>query len=901
MVLSLNEIKSRSISFSKEWEIETSEIAGAKTFWDNFFEVFGITRRRVASFEKPVIKIGNEKGYIDLFWKGNLVVEHKSKGEDLDKAYSQALNYFSGLKDYELPKYVIVSDFSKFRIYDLDDDITTEFELKNLYKNIPLFGFLTGYKKKTYKEEDPVNIKAALMMGQLHDKLFEAGYKGHKLEIFLVRLLFCMFSDDTGIFEKNTFADYLQLRTNEDGSDFGPHLTKIFQVLNTPIENRQTNLDEALKQLPYVNGKLFEEYLDIPDFDGDMRDSLLNCCLFDWSQISPAIFGSLFQSVMDKEKRRNLGAHYTEEKNILKLIKPLFLDDLYKEFNSIDSNKKKLEEFHKKISNIKIFDPACGCGNFLIISYRELRLLELKILKKLIPADVLDINIWLKLDVDSMYGIEFEEFPSRIAEVAMWLIDHQMNMKASEEFGLYYTRLPLKKSPNIIHGNALRINWNNLFNEGEFNYIIGNPPYVGKAFRNREQNGDMELIFQKVNGFGVLDYVASWYIKAAEYIKDKKTKVAFVSTNSITQGEQVGILWKELLDKYKIKINFAHRTFAWSSEAKGKAQVFVVIIGFANFDTREKYIYDYDSPKSEAHQIKVGNINPYLVEGNDVVILKRKSPISNVPNIIFGSMPNDGGNLLLTKKEKDDLIEAESESIRFIRPLIGAKEFINDIERYCLWLTDMKPSDLKKFPAIEERVKRVREYRLKSQRKTTAELAKYPMLFGEIRQPKSDYILIPRVSSENRIYIPIGFFTKNDIANDSCLMIPNASLYHFGILTSIMHMTWVKYVCGRLKSDYRYSNELVYNNFPWPLNPPQKSIEIVIEIVKKILEIRSQFKDCTLADLYNPLSMPSSITKAHKELDNAVDFCFRGQKFNNEKNRIEFLFNLFSEYKKTLF
>lgn len=901
MTLSLNEIKNRAVNFSKDWENETSEKGEAKTFWDDFFKVFGITRRRVATFEKHIKVLGNKQGFIDLFWKGNLVVEHKSKGENLDKAYSQAIDYFSGLKEYELPKYVVVSDFQKFRLYDLEEDRLYEFDLIDLHKNIHLFDFLTGYKKKTFQEEDPVNIKAALLMGQLHDELYEVGYKGHKLEIFLVRLLFCMFADDTGIFEKSILFDYLQQKTSEDGSDLGLHLAKIFEVLNKSPEERQTNLDESLKQFAYVDGKLFEEYIEIPDFDKDMRDVLLKCCSFNWSLISPAIFGSLFQSVMDKEKRRNLGAHYTEEKNIMKLIRSLFLDDLYKELKLVGNNKKKLIDFHKKISSMKILDPACGCGNFLIISYRELRLLEIEVLKKIIKDDVYDIDIWLDLNVDSMFGIELEEFPAKIAEVAMWLIDHQMNMKASEEFGIYYIRLPLKKSANIINSNALKISWDKLLSAGKFDYIIGNPPYVGKAFRNDEQNEDMDFIFNKVKGYGVLDYVSCWYLKAAQYIKDSKTKVAFVSTNSITQGEQVGILWNELLNNYKVKIHFAHRTFSWSSEARGKAQVFVVIIGFANFDIKDKYIFDYATPKSEAQQIKVNNISPYLVEGKDIVILKRKKPICDVPEIVFGSMPNDDGNLLLSKEEKEQFLISDPETNKFIKPLVSAKEFLNDTERYCLWLTEIQPSELKKYPEIEERIKKVKAYRIKSNRETTRELANYPTLFGEIRQPQIDYIVIPRVSSENRTYIPIGFFTKNEIASDSCLMIPGATLYHFGILTSIMHMTWVKYVCGRLKSDFRYSNELVYNNFPWPLNPSNKDKLNLIEKAQKILKTREIYKNSSLSDLYNPLRMPPLLTKAHKELDDLVDLFYRKQKFNNDKSRMEFLLDLFQIYTKTLF
>lgn len=717
MALSWNEIKKRSIEFSKEWENETSENAEAKSFWDGFFNVFGISRRRVATFEKPVKLLDEKTGYIDLLWKGVLIVEHKSRGKDLNKAFDQAKNYFPGIKEYELPKYVLVSDFSRFRLYNLETEQNNEFRLEDFHKHIHLFGFIAGYEKKEYKEEDPVNIKAAELMGLLHDQLSDSGYKGHELEVLLVRILFCLFSDDTGIFPKNSFTDYIQHRTREDGSDLGPALAHLFQILNTPENDRQKTLDEELMAFPYVNGKLYAENLRMADFDSDMRESLLKCCYFDWSKISPAIFGSLFQSVMDQEKRRNIGAHYTSEKNILKLIKPLFLDNLRAEFEKVKNSGRKLTEFHEKISAMRFLDPACGCGNFLVITYREMRKLEIDILKALNEHEhrILDISLLSKIDVDSMFGIEIEEFPARIAEVAMWLIDHQMNILMSEEFGQYYIRLPLKKSAKITLGNSLRLNWKDIIDPRKLSYIMGNPPFVGKQHRNEEQNTDMELIFGGSKGAGVLDYVTCWYIKAAEYIKDTGIKCAFVSTNSISQGEQTGILWNILFNKYGIKILFAHRTFQWTSEAKGKASVFVVIIGFAkNNVDGEKYIYEYDTPKSDAHVIKESNINPYLVEGNDLIILKRSKPINNVPEISFGNMPNDGGFLLLDDREKTGLIKNEPEAKTVIRPLISAREYLNGEKRWCIWLKDADPAIIRNVKAIKERVEKVKEYRLKA-------------------------------------------------------------------------------------------------------------------------------------------------------------------------------------------
>ena len=492
---------------------------------------------------------GNQ-GFIDLFWKGTLLVEHKSKGRDLDKAFEQATDYFPGLKEHELPKYILVSDFDRIKLFDLDERTEHEFHVSELYKNVKLFGFIAGYQKRAFKEEDPVNIKAAELMGKFHDQLEEFGYEGHHLEVYLVRLLFILFADDTSIFEKDTFKEFLELKTNEYGSDLGALMAQFFQVLNTPKEKRLKNLDDHLNQFPYVNGKLFEEMLPIAAFNSKMRSILLEASGLDWGKISPAIFGSLFQSVMNPEERRNLGAHYTSEKNIFKLIKPLFLDELRAEFNKVKSNSKKLKQFHHKLSTLKFLDPACGSGNFLIITYRELRLLEIDILRAIFKSgeQVLDVSSILWLDVDQFYGIEYDEFASKIAEVAMWLIDHQMNMRVSEEFGQYFVRLPLKKVAKIVHGNSLGIDWGDVIPKNKLSYILGNPPFYGKQYQTQEQRADLKSVFRNIKGAGVLDYIAAWYLIAAKYIAQTKIKVGFVSTNSITQGEQVSVLWNELIN-----------------------------------------------------------------------------------------------------------------------------------------------------------------------------------------------------------------------------------------------------------------------------------------------------------------------------------------------------------------
>ena len=519
MTLSWNEIKDRALKFSQEWAEASNEDADAKPFLVEFFNVFGITSRRVASFEHRVKKLDDSDGYIDLLWKGTVLVEMKSRGKNLDRAYEQARAYLHGLKEHELPKYILVSDFEQFRLYDLEEGKTTAFRLSELVQYVQHFGFLIGYQKKVYKEQDPANIKAAELMGALHDRLEEIGYTGHPLEVYLVRILFCLFAEDTTIFNKQQFQDFIEQRTGEDGSDLAAKLQELFQVLNTPPEKRFRNLDEHLAEFPYVNGKLFEEILPTASFDKQMRQALLNCCYIDWSKISPAIFGSMFQSVMNPKERRNLGAHYTSEANILKLIKPLFLDELWDEFESIKGNRNKLGEFHKKLSTLRFLDPACGCGNFLIITYRELRLLEFEVLKAQNKDGqrYFDIREIVWLDVDQFYGIEYEEFPARIAEVAMWLIDHQMNMLISNEFGQYYLRLPLKKAAQIHHADALETDWETVVPKTELTHIIGNPPFIGSKIMKQEQRDQIVRLFEGSDGSGVLDYVCGWYIKAASY------------------------------------------------------------------------------------------------------------------------------------------------------------------------------------------------------------------------------------------------------------------------------------------------------------------------------------------------------------------------------------------------
>lgn len=953
MPLSLNEIRERARAFAKEWADESSERAEAQSFWNDFFSVFGVNRRRVAVFEQKAARFsGSRHGRIDVFWPGVMLAEHKSEGRDLDAAFEQATDYFAGIQDAELPRFVLVSDFRRLRLHDLETGERSDFALAELHRQIGRFGFISGYQTRTYKEEDPVNVQAAERMGRLHDALKAAGYDGHALELLLVRLLFCLFADDTGIFPRQSFHDLIAQRTSEDGADLGMWVGRAFQVLNTAPEKRQTTLDEQLAELPYVNGRLFEEILPLADFNAQMRALLLDASLLDWSRISPAIFGSMFQSVMDARARRNLGAHYTSEKNILKLIGPLFLDGLKAELDKAGNDARKLAQLHRKLATLTFLDPACGCGNFLVIAYRELRALELEVLKRQFATQqsvLAHVQDHVLVDVDQFHGIEIEEFPAQIAQVAMWLMDHQMNLRVSEQFGENVVRLPLKKSATIVHGNALRIDWNTVVPAERLSYILGNPPFIGHQWRNAEQMADMERIWGNDGRFGRLDYVTAWYRLATDYMRtaldrhsreggslltaerlsnpasfESRIRCAFVSTNSICQGEQVGILWGDLLAR-GVHLHFGHRTFQWTNEARANAAVHCVIVGFGLHDVPEKWVFEYETPKSEALAIRVDNVNPYLVGGPNVLLPSRTKPQPGMPEMYKGSQPTDGGHLILTDEEKRTLLTEEPAAEKFIHRYIGGDELINGGVRWCLWLKNANPSELAALPKVRERVAKVRETRLKSPTKQVREYAEMPALFTQDRQPEGTYVAVPEVSSENRRFIPIAFLDQSTVASNKIQMVVGGTLYHFGVLTSTMHMAWMRAIGGRLKSDYSYS-PAVYNNFPWPELPPsaagaasaptQASVaaeaaptgrraqddarRAAIEAAAQaVLDARAQFPGSTLADLYDPLTMPPALVKAHAALDRAVDAAYlaaekaagrKPPKLDTDAERVAFLF-----------
>lgn len=912
MPLSWNDIRNNAYAFSRDWAAETREHAEAKSFWDEFFLVFGIKRRRVASFEHAVTKLNQHRGNIDLFWPGMLLVEHKSRGQDLARAQNQALDYFAGLPENQLPRYIIVSDFLHFRLEDLDEGTVTEFRLEDLPAHIQVFGFIAGYVAKPVVPQSIVNIKAAERMGVLHDKIKDSNYRGHDLELLLVRLLFCLFAEDTGIFQQGAFREWVENRTAEDGSNLGPLLVQLFEVLDTPPEQRQTTLDELLADLPYVNGQLFSQKIRTPAFNREMRDALLDACALNWHAISPAIFGALFQSIMDATARRNLGAHYTSEENITKLIGPLFLDDLKAEFARVQSNRQKLIEFRNRLATLKFFDPACGCGNFLVVAYRELRKLEIDVIVKLYGARAgtleLDSSHLSLVDVDQFYGIEIEEFPAFIAQVALWLTDHQMNMEVSRKFGPYFARIPLRKSATIRHANALTTDWATVLAPDQCSYLLGNPPFVGAKYMSAQQRQDAQAVFNGIQNGGLLDFVAAWYVKAGRYLEQARAtreaagmtdatptmRCAFVSTNSICQGEQVGILWGWLLGR-GVKIQFAHRTFSWSNEARGVAAVHCVIVGFGLGAVASKLLFDYETVDGEPHARVAANINPYLVDAPDIVLVRRSAPLGPVPAIGIGSQPIDDGNYLFTPEERVAFLQAEPGAEPYFHRILGSREFIQGIERWCLWLGDCPPQVLAGLPLCKERVAKVRAFRAKSSRDQTVQAASMPTHFGTELLPQGPYLLIPSASSENRAYVPIGFMPPEVFCTNLVFMLPEGRLQHFGLLSSTMHNAWMRAVCGRMKSDYRYSAQIVYNNFPWPDLTNPKTVQAIEVAAQGVLDARALYPYSSPAILYDPNLTPSELVAAHRQLDRAVDAAYGKRKFTSDADRVAFLFERYLE------
>ncbi len=925
MRLSWNEIRARAAGFAREWADETYEKGETQSFYNEFFQIFGVRRRTVARYEEHVRRLDDTSGFIDLFWPGVLLVEQKSAGRDLAAARKQAGAYFDALPEKDRPRYQLLCDFQTFELLDRSEREETRFELADLPQHVEKFGFILGVQRRTFRDQDPVNIEASELIARLHDALKASGYEGHDLQRFLVRTVFCLFADDTGIFEpRDLFLQFIEERTSEDGADLGPWLARVFQVLNTPLEQRQKALDEDLSRFPHVNGDLFADPLLIPDFDTSMREALLEAGRFDWTAISPAIFGALFQSVMEPAERRAAGAHYTTEKNILKVIEPLFLDALRAEFNHLKQRRDgrslaDLRKFRARLGSIRCFDPACGCGNFLIIAYRELRSLEIEVLKELAQRAggvQLAVDVWSVIDVDQFFGIELGEFPARIAATALWMMDHIMNNRLSLEFGQTYARIPIEKSPRIHNADALEIDWASVLPPEDCSYVFGNPPFGGAKFQSPLQRAQVRRVASLGGSGGSLDYVAAWFIRAGEYARQAQTangnrapRIGFVATNSITQGEQVAQLWPVLFERQDLEITYAHRTFAWGSDARGKAHVHVVIIGLelSEHARSGRRLFSYHDIQGEPHESSHSVITPYLVDGGaltnaQLVVREESRPINGLGQLLTGSQPIDNGYYILDARQRESFLEAEPKVEPFLRPFVGGREYLRGRERWILALHDVSPTTLAQLPRVRDRIAAVRGYRQRSKRRSTLRLADTPTLWQVNVLPTAPFLALPEVSSERREYIPIGWLEPPAIPSNKLRLLPKATLAEFALLTSAMHMAWMRAVTGRLESRYQYSVGVVYNTFPVPSGFADRSADLskLEQSAQAVLDARDTHSEATLVELYDPDLMPANLRKAHQALDRAVDRLYRRSAFQSERERIEHLFMLYEKMRAPL-
>jgi type I restriction-modification system DNA methylase subunit len=908
--ITINEVRRRLQLFAKEHENDREEKQYAQQFMRDFYACFGLSKSSASMFEKRVLKFGNARGFIDSFIPGVLLVEQKTTGENLFKAYEQARDYALAItNEFEKPQYILVCDFQTFHLYNLHnlDKEPLVCKLDEISKRADWFMFLVDKRVIAYSEELPINRKAVEQIAKLHDALLKANYSGRDLESFLTRLLFCLFADDTNIFGEDGQFRRLVAKTKEDGSDLGMAIAMLFQVLNTPHDKRQTNLDEALKAFEYVNGGLFAEQIAIPSFDFDLRTILVKCSELDWSGISPAIFGAMFQSVLEsgatdtahrRETRRELGAHYTSERNILKVIQPLFLDELHREFEQAVT-KPKLQVLYDKLHTLKFFDPACGCGNFLVIAYRELRRIENDVIAKLFftgeQGGLLDIKGHCKVNIEQFYGIEIDEAAVHIARVAMYITDHQLNLESGSRFGETRATVPLVATPHIHCGNALRIDWNDVIKAEDCNYVFGNPPFIGHQWRTAEQVEDMNLVWGTEGKFGRLDYVTCWYKRIADYIEGNSNILsALVSTNSIAQGEQVAILWANLLS-HGITINFAHQSFKWSNEGRGVAAVHCVIIGFSKLENKNKKLFSYPDGLAKNFVLNiVSQINPYLVNAPTILLPSRSSPQDNRPTLTKGSQPTDGSFLVLNEDEKFHFLTKHPEMKNVVRLYIGGDELINNKRRYCLWLKDVSPDLLNKNSFIKERLIGVRNARLQSSTPSVQAFANTPYLFTQDRQPNASYIAIPEVSSERRSYVPIAYLSKDVIASNKIYMLLNDDLLYFSILCSSLHNSWMRTTGGRLKSDYSYAPSIFYN-LPLIKDISNDIANTLRNSAQAILDARDLYTNASLADLYDPLTMPVELLKAHEANNKAVDEAYGYTGGDDDASRVAFLFKRYEE------
>jgi hypothetical protein len=877
--ISLNEMAVRAAAFADRWKDFTSEESGDQLFWQDFLNVYGIDVKSVGFFQQKAIR-GSTGGLgkIDLFWPGVLIAEQKSAGKSLEEAEIQALDYLDQINQRQMPGVVVTSDFARIRVLHLDQPGSSaiEFPTANFPKEFERFAYLVGYRKIIFEVEVEANVKASELMGKLYDAASSAGYGTHEATILLTRLLFLMFGDDTGLWFRGQFWNFVTNRTQKDATDLGAQLIALFQALDTPEDKRSANLDEMIVRFPYVNGGLFSERLGVASFSPQMREVLLECMRFDWGAISPAVFGSLFQAVKDKEARRSLGEHYTSEEAIFRVIGPLFLDEFKMRFDAARGSAIKLRNLRKDLGKLNFLDPACGCGNFLIVAYRELRRLETSILVELkeLKEDMqlsLDATLGLEVRMENFAGIEIEEWPAKVAETAMFLVDHQCNVEMRNKLGMIPDRLPIKSGLTVRVGNALRVDWREVCPIGDDTVILGNPPFLGRAFLSPEQIDDKDFVWAGVSGAGKLDYVTCWYKRAVEYCAGTEARIALVSTNSITQGEQPPVLWPTVFGS-GFEIDFAHRTFAWSSDAPGKAAVHCIIVGFSRRKKPAKrMLFEYPDIKGQPIQTLVSRINGYLADGPSTLVTNRRTPLMpEVPRMDYGSMPADGGNLSKIDAPEAARIQSEDPiAAKYLRKLIGGEELINGIERYCLWLEEMPPQDLRNSAVLRQRVEGTRAMRAGSKREATRKNSITPHLFQERRQPSTTYLAVPQNSSSNRRYLPIAFMSPGVIANNKILTVSNADEYTFGVLNSRPFQVWNESISGRLKSDFQLSIEITYNNFPWP----DRSSDVdagVSAAAQRVLAAREAHPSATLADLYDPLAMPPDLITAHKNLDTTV-------------------------------
>lgn len=898
--------QSAAVAFAEKWKSFSQEKQYAKSFWSDFFRsLCGVEDEETAGIEyekKVKSTVSGNQEYIDVYWKNVALIEHKSAGENLDKAELQARGYWLSLPPGYRPKTIIISDFLNFRLIDVALNRTHDFPLSKLPENIHRFeAIISGNRTRISQEEITVDQEAARLMANLYLELESHGFEGHETSVFLIRLLFLLFGDDTRMWAKNSFLK-LVMGTAEDGSDVGTKLDTLFEVLNTSEEMRSSSLSAEFKPFPYVNGGIFAEKISKIAFSKKMRVALVEVANYDWTTINPTIFGSLFQLIKNKEARRELGEHYTSEENINKIVYPLFLEKYQERLASVWDSKKDLKKLRQDLAKVKILDPACGCGNFLVVAYRHLRQLELELIVRLNNLEglndslQLDGSMGLSINLNQFYGIEVEEWPAQVARMALFLTDHQENLRLERITGVTPNRFPIKDSATIVNENALTLDWETVLEINTDTYILGNPPFIGTRMQSKEQKEYQSNVWQGFKGSALVDFVSNWFVIAAKQVKKFGCEVAFVSTNSITQGDQPSVLW-QYLNQFEVEISFAHRTFAWSNESSGQAAVHCVIIGIsAKGKHKEKFLWTYETPNAPALKLECKNVNAYLIDGENVLVSSRRKPLrSETPLMVSGNKPRDGGFLSdISFEEAEEIRKSDPLASKYLRELIGAEELLNKRgRRFCLWLVDVDPNDLKASKVLKERVAKVLEERLGATSSKGA-ASNRPSLFETITQPESTYYAVPSVSSEKRNYIPIAQLTKDEILNNALFSITSSDLSLFAILESRIFTIWVQNVSSRLESRYQISSTSVYNTFPFPtLNSAQR--EELSDLATEVLKVRSEYANVNLGDLYDPVLMPPKLQKIHARMDASVLKVFGIKKTALDADILKHLFNEYSQ------